>query len=322
MSIDARRIPLSISKLRMLVIGSINRDVFLRLNRFPANDGSAEVEAVAEDLGGHGANCAVRAAHLGAQVSLMGAVGDDKSGSMLIEDLRRARVDISRVHVDNSLPTGTVFIPQAPDRQFMLMHRGANDSQTASQDLPSKLIVGEFDVVVLMDPSHGLLNALLRPLMDRDRTTLVWAPGGLWASRPEFARSQNIADTIILNRPEYDSALESSECFPEQQCFPDVIVTAGSIGAYLHKRGARSLHVPAFAVDAVDATGAGDAFVAAYSAVAGLDFLTALERLQVASMAGGLATQARGARGGLCSVETILVHLERALSKIKDTDSN
>src|SRR5512142_466837 len=94
----------------IVVIGSLNADLVVRAPRFPAPGETIRGEDLATIAGGKGANQAVAAARLGADVAMVGCVGADAFGSMLIENLKRNHVDAKRVLRDGSAATGTAII--------------------------------------------------------------------------------------------------------------------------------------------------------------------------------------------------------------------
>ncbi|WFU25153.1 PfkB family carbohydrate kinase [Bradyrhizobium sp. CB1717] len=303
-----------VARTKVLVAGSINHDLFIHVDRIPPDDGTAEIRSFGTGFGGHGANCAVAAARLGACTQLIGAIGDDLHGKELCNDLNTNRVDTSAIAVDAQRQTGSVVIPSSPTGRYMLMHRGANDANLDWSARLSKLDPTEFDVVILMDPGLGLTDAILSRLKAQSRPRLVWAPGGLFASFERFSRISQIADTIILNRREYQATFGEAvaalvESGPRADC--DVVVTIGPQGALLFDRSGNRIFSPAFDVSVVDETGAGDAFVAAYSIARSLERASDLDRLRLANMAGGLATTGVGARAGHCSFASLLAALSR-----------
>jgi ribokinase len=310
-----------VARIRMLVAGSINHDLFIHVDRIPPDDGTAEIRSFGSGFGGHGANCAVAAARLGARTQLIGAVGDDLHGRKLCQDLETNQVDTSVIAVDTERQTGSVVIPSSSTGRYMLMHRGANDADLDWPAKLSKIDPAKFDTVILMDPSLGLVDAILSRLEARSRPRLVWAPGGLFASFERFSRISRIADTIILNRREYEATFGEPVGPPIvggpcSSC--DLVVTMGSQGALLIDRSGHRSVSPAFDVDVVDETGAGDTFIAAYAIARALEPVSNVDRLRIANMAGGLATTDFGARAGHCSFAALVA----ALSRTDDVSSS
>src|SRR5512142_15799 len=94
----------------IVVVGSLNADLVVRAPRFPKPGETIQGEDLATIPGGKGANQAVAAARLGADVTMVGCVGADAFSTMLIENLKRNRVDTKRVLRDGSAATGTAII--------------------------------------------------------------------------------------------------------------------------------------------------------------------------------------------------------------------
>src|SRR5512146_3251994 len=94
----------------IIVVGSLNADLVVRSPRFPAPGETIRGEDLATIPGGKGANQAVAAARLGADVAMIGCVGADGFGTMLIENLKQNKVDTRHVLRDGSAATGTAII--------------------------------------------------------------------------------------------------------------------------------------------------------------------------------------------------------------------
>src|SRR5215211_4165409 len=99
----------------LFVLGSINQDFVLRLERRPRPGETVTGAELSLHPGGKGANGAVAAARLGAEVAMLGRVGEDAFGRELVENLRINGVDTSWVETVTGAPTGSAFITVTPD---------------------------------------------------------------------------------------------------------------------------------------------------------------------------------------------------------------
>ncbi len=111
----------------ILVIGSANQDINLRVDRFPRPGETVMARTRWTALGGKGANQAIAAARLGAQVSLIARVGRDEAGRQMLSGLETLGVDTRGVEQDAKLPTGSADILVDQDGENMIVaDSGAN----------------------------------------------------------------------------------------------------------------------------------------------------------------------------------------------------
>lgn len=114
---------------RVFVVGSINQDFVLRLQRRPEPGETVTDAELSLHPGGKGANQAVAAARSGAEVVMLGRVGEDSFGRDLVRNLRDNGVDTSHVKTVPDAPTGSSFITVTPDGEnAIVVSPGANRS--------------------------------------------------------------------------------------------------------------------------------------------------------------------------------------------------
>ncbi|MDF5751643.1 PfkB family carbohydrate kinase [Spongiactinospora sp. TRM90649] len=284
------------SGLRFLVVGSLNADYILHAGHLPEDDGSTTVRVVTA-YGGHAGNCAGALARLGASAAVLGAVGDDADGTGILADL--TALGVTTRHVRRcAAPTGRVFIPTSPTKRYMLMERGANAEPTPA-DLAA-VDPSEVNGVLVFDPPRAVIEAVAAWADGAARRPLLcWNPGGIYSS-PEFLPlARGDFDTVVVNRDEHRLMYGKAIARPGHEW----VLTRGAAGSALLEP--EFAEEPAFALPAVDPTGAGDAFCAAL-AVARLSGLAPHDRLRFANAVGGLATLGPGARGALPTLDEAL----------------
>src|SRR4028118_1776042 len=111
----------------VFVVGSINQDFVLKVDRRPKPGETVTDAELALYPGGKGANQAIAAARLGAEVAMLGKVGEDPFGGELVENLRNNGVNTSRVEAVTGAPTGSAFITLTPDGEnAIVVSPGAN----------------------------------------------------------------------------------------------------------------------------------------------------------------------------------------------------
>src|SRR5713226_953045 len=114
---------------RIVVLGSLNVDLVARVPHLPRPGETVMAESLQTFPGGKGANQAAAAARLGGAVAMIGRVGNDAFGSLLLESLQRDGVDISGVARDPEAPTGTALILVDPQGENVItVAAGANAS--------------------------------------------------------------------------------------------------------------------------------------------------------------------------------------------------
>lgn len=265
---------------RISVVGSVNLDLVARVESLPRPGETLTAEELSYIPGGKGANQAVAAARLGAQVRFVGAVGGDDFGRLAVHELGEAGVDLSGTQVVPG-PTGIalIFVDDEGENQIVVVP-GANHALD-----PQRIEVGQAD-------------ALLCQLEIPDRAIEAAAAqiDGLFCLNAAPARkvSNTIlqrADLIVANSFELD-ALGSS---PVGTLFA---LTLGAEGALLLDDGEEVARAAPPQVEAVDGTAAGDAFTACLlvSILEGRDREEALQR---ACAAGALAASRPGAQPSL-----------------------
>ncbi len=289
---------------RVVVVGSINMDLVVRAPRFPQAGETILGGPFGAYGGGKGANQAVAAARLGAEVAFAGCVGRDAWGAEMRSRLAAENVDVTDVLARGGEATGVALITLDPAGQnTIIVAPGAN------------MALSERDVDAVRDDinqAEALLLQLEVPLAVNRRALEIARE----ASVPAFlnaAPAQRLApsllelvDVLIVNESEarclsgLDDPRLGEHQIASHLCSMSgghVVITLGERGA-LHFDGEALTRQSAFPVKAVDATGAGDAFAAAF-AIAWCEGRSAAECLAFACAAGAVAVTGMGA---LCSL--------------------
>ncbi|WP_344312921.1 PfkB family carbohydrate kinase, partial [Agromyces terreus] len=228
---------------RVVVVGSINVDSVVRVERHPRPGETVLGEGVELLPGGKGANLAAGAAAAGADVLMVGRVGDDELGRRYVGLLAAHGVDLSAVTVDPAQPTGQAFITVSEDGEnSIIVVAGANG--TLEADAAARAIPDDAGLVVTqLELGAEVAEAVLR------RGRALGALTVLNASpvSPAASALLELADVVVVNEHEWAALGKPA----------DACVTLGAAGA--RWGAADASHDP---VDVVDTTGAGDAFAA------------------------------------------------------------
>jgi ribokinase len=293
--------------LRCLVIGGLNMDLVVQVQQLPRPGETVVGEDLLRAGGGKGANQAVAAARLGAEVSMVGRVGHDAFGRELSRSLRDA--DVSTRWVQGAdRPTGAALIlVDSLGENSIAVAPGANQ-ELLPEDIPRRAIEAADVLVAQLEvPLASIEEAFRLARLASVRTVLNVAP----ASRvPESLL--DLADVLICNEVEL-AQLAGREVAPGDEAAAArevrrsteqiVVVTLGSRGA-LAVVASDLVAVPVFSVDVVDTTGAGDAFVAGFLVGRWLAGDVA-EALRWGCAAGALATTRRGAQPSMPTFEEV-----------------
>ena len=262
------------------VVGSINLDLVATVPRLPRAGETltgAELDYVP---GGKGANQAVAAARLGAEVRFVGAVGDDDFGRQALTELRAAGIDLSRVQVvQTATGIALILVDESGENQIVVVP-GANHTL-----VPERIEVGEPQALVSqLEIRDDAIEAAMR------QTDAFFCLNAAPA-RPVPGAILERADLIVANSLELE-ALGSS---PLGTLFA---LTLGAEGALLLENGVEVARAEPPPVEAVDGTAAGDAFTACLvvSLLEGRDREEALRR---ACAAGAIAASRPGAQPSL-----------------------
>ncbi|WP_406424304.1 ribokinase [Streptomyces sp. NBC_00873] len=250
----------------LLVVGSANADLVIGVERRPAAGETVLGSDLVVHPGGKGANQAVAAARLGARTALLAQVGDDAHGRLLLQSQREAGVDTVGVLVGGA-PTGVALITVDPSGDNSIVVSPGANARLTREDVraAASLLHASRIVSAQLEIPLETVVEVVRNLPSGTRFVLNPSP-----PRPLPAEVLAACDPLIVNEHEArvitGAALDGS---PEDWAAAllalgprSVVVTLGSEGALVATAESMT-RVPSVKVDAVDTTGAGDAFTAA-----------------------------------------------------------
>jgi ribokinase len=281
------------------IVGSANLDLVAGAPRIPKPGETVLGHAYAEHPGGKGLNQAVAAARSGASVCFVAALGADPAGERLRQVLADEAIDAGYV-ITTDIATGRALIVVADDGEnAIVVVPGANRAVVLPESFPTAAVV----LVQREVPDPIVAAAISAARRQGALAVLNPAPAATISSGLIAA-----CDVIVPNQHEVD-ALGGVDQVLAAGCGA-VVVTRGGDGVDVHTR-AGVLHVPAFAVDVVDTTGAGDAFCGSLAArLAAGEALP--DAVRWAAAAGALATTIAGAVPAQPSADRIRALLEQS----------
>ncbi|UTE75199.1 ribokinase [Rossellomorea marisflavi] len=292
---------------KIAVIGSSSMDLVVTADRRPGAGETILGEAFSTVPGGKGANQAVAAARLGADVHMISRVGDDAYGQEIVANLKANGVITDYVKPVTDVSSGTAHIVLAEGDNSIIVVKGANDHVTPSYVKNALSLLRECDLIMIQQevPEETVIETAR--LCTEIGVPLLLNP----------APARKIPDTVIeqaayLTPNEHEAGL----LFPGVPLadvlikYPNkLFITEGSAGVRYYD-GAEEKLVSSFKVEAVDTTGAGDTFNAALG-VAVAEGKPLEESLRFANRAASISVTGFGAQGGMPTREEV----ERGLAE-------
>lgn len=290
----------------LLVVGSMNMDIYLRVKRHPQI--GETVRAIHSNFasGGKGANQAVSAARLGASVAMIGAVGDDVFGPELRNKYAALGIDVAGVVVKEGMPTGIALITlNAAGENSIVVNPGANFALTADDVRMKGEKFQSIDGVILQNEIPASTNAAVFTRALELGIPIFYNPSPIEEYAIEFCAK---SDYIVVN--EYEATLltgqtveddESGFCAAKlllQGNVKAVVITRGEHGALCMTAQSETFVVPAMKVQVVDTTGAGDTFMGAFAAAV-TEQLSLEKSLRFAVTASALSVTSAGAQSSM-----------------------
>jgi ribokinase len=284
----------------LLVVGSANADLVIGVERRPGAGETVLGSDLVTHPGGKGANQAVAAARLGARTALLARVGDDAHGRLLLDSQRAAGVDTVGVLVGGA-PTGVALITVDPSGDNSIVVSPGANGRLTPQDVAT---AGS-----LFHASRVVSAQLEIPLETVEEVVRSLAP-------PRRLPAEVLAacDPLIVNEHEAKVILGGSVAGVSDEPADwarlllakgprSVVITLGAEGA-LVASGEGVDRIPAVEVDAVDTTGAGDAFTAALAWRLGAG-ASLVEAATYASRVGAAAVTRRGAQDSFPTAQEV-----------------
>lgn len=290
----------------LVVVGSINMDIVQQVEQFPLPGETVKGWGTLYSPGGKGANQAAAAARAGARVTMVGAVGEDAFGAVLKHTLEDAQVDTGAVLVKPGASGLALITVSGSGQNQIVLSGGANERLSAEDATEALAAIGE--------PIDGIIlqNELL---WETTWAAIQWAAERhipvYYNPAPAMKPPQGCLaslHTIILNETEAH-AITGIEVGSTEEAgtaaaslleagVRAVLLTLGERGSLYCDAAGAKLYTPAFRVQAVDTTGAGDTFIGAWTAHCAASTVTEgsmADSLRYATAASALAVSRRGA---------------------------
>lgn len=265
---------------KIVVIGSINIDLFIKTSKIPKVGETLHGEDFNIFQGGKGANQAVAAARLGGSVSFIGAVGDDENGKLAIESLKNEGINTDNIKIIKGVPTGVANVISCEGDNSIIVIEGANKLVNKQYVESVEKVIAEADIILLQNevPFDAVKEAIM--IGRRLDKVVVYNPA------PFKSESLEVSNLVTYCTP---NEIESKDMSNSD----NLIITLGEKGVKY-----KADIYPANKVSVVDTTGAGDTFNGALCASLAKG-KTIEEAIKYGINASGLAIQRLGAQTGM-----------------------
>ncbi|MEJ3719768.1 ribokinase [Paenibacillus polymyxa] len=280
---------------KISVIGSSSMDLVVTSSKRPGAGETVLGESFTTVPGGKGANQAVAAARLGADVKMIGRVGDDHFGQQILRNFEENHVHIDYVKPVTHMESGTAHIVLAEGDNSIVVVKAANNEVTPAYVEEALDVIRNSDIVLIQQEIPPETIVYVSEICAKYQVPLLLNP----APAREVEESV-IANATYITPNEHEAAIMFKNMSLQEALrkYPNkLIVTEGSNGVRFFD-GEQEVVVPTYKVEAVDTTGAGDTFNAAF-AVALAEGKSLADSVKFANRAASLSVTKFGAQGGM-----------------------
>ncbi|KZE72590.1 ribokinase [Paenibacillus jamilae] len=280
---------------KISVIGSSSMDLVVTSSKRPGAGETVLGESFKTVPGGKGANQAVAAARLGADVTMIGRVGDDHFGQHILRNFEENHVHISHVKPVTHMESGTAHITLAEGDNSIVVVKAANNEVTSTYVEEALEIIRNSDIVLIQQEIPAETVVYVSEICAKYQVPLLLNP----APAREVEESV-IANATYITPNEHEAAIMFRDMSLQEALrkYPNkLFVTEGSNGVRFFD-GEQEVVVPTYKVEAIDTTGAGDTFNAAF-AVALAEGKSLADSVKFANRAASLSVTKFGAQGGM-----------------------
>jgi len=287
--------------IKMTIIGSSSIDLVVTTSKRPNQGETIIGESFKTVPGGKGANQAVAAARLGAEAFMVGCVGEDNFGETIVNNFTANGVNTTYVERVTHSETGTAHITLAEGDNSIIVVKGANDYVTPDLVEKALNVISESDVVLIQQEIPEETVEYVAEICFANNVPLLLNPA---PARPISKTVIEKATYLTPNESEAAILFEDKDIHEVLKEFPNkLLVTEGKNGVRYYD-GINEIVIPAYSVEAVDTTGAGDTFNAAF-AVAVAEGKSMEDSIRFANRAASLSVTKFGAQGGMPTREEV-----------------
>lgn len=304
---------------KVTVLGSLNADTIMHIDRLPKQGETMAMHDATTAPGGKGANQAIAAARMNAVTTFVGAVGNDQNGQMMLDAMTADNVDITNIKTHTEIGTGSAFIMLEKDgSNTILIHGGANKSLSVADVQSAQDAIINCDVLVAQfeTPLDVTLKAFEMAKQNGVFTILNPAPAKT-DIQPELL---GLTDLIVPNETEAEiisgiavtdeASMEANTRKFRELGVQNLIITVGARGAYYSTVNGAGF-VPAFKVNAIDTTAAGDTFIGTLASQLELDLSNIDDAIKFSNRASSITVQGAGALPSIPKLAQVQAAIEK-----------
>ncbi|WP_428828651.1 MULTISPECIES: ribokinase [Bacillus] len=286
---------------QIVVVGSCSMDLVVTSNKRPSAGETVLGESFKTVPGGKGANQAVASARLGADVYMIGRIGDDAYGQDIMSNLQAQGVRTTYMKPVTEMESGTAHIILAEGDNSIVVVKGANNEVTPHYVKDALSSLEDIGIVLIQQEIPEETVEAVCAICNEKGIPVILNPA------PARKVSQQILDQAAYITPnEHEAALmfdgltiaEALRQYPNK-----LLITEGKNGVRYFD-GSKEVLVPGYPVKAVDTTGAGDTFNGAL-AVALTEGKSLYDALAFANLAASISVTKFGAQGGMPAREEL-----------------
>jgi len=293
------------SKQNIIVVGSSNTDMIIKLDRIPRPGETILGGEFFTAAGGKGANQAVSAARAGGRVTFIARVGLDMFGDNTVKGFKKEGINTDHVLRDTSSPSGVALIFVAKDGENSIAVAGGANSNLSPEDISNaREIISSANLLVMQLETPLETVQAADDLAVKGGVQVILNPAPACSLPDELLRNISIitpneTEAELLTGIKVDDNKSASKAADIllARGVKTVIITLGSRGAFVVGEGIRKL-VPGFRVNAVDTTAAGDTFNGAL-AVALVEGIALEEAVRFANATAALSVTRMGAQSSV-----------------------
>ena len=286
------------------IVGSINLDRTIRVGQMPKPGETMHTKEIFSSGGGKGANQAVAAKRSEAKTHFIGAIGQDDAGQVMFELLTQEGIDLTGVATLENQATGQAYIiVDSQGENSIMIHAGANNGFTPDHVRAHQETIKQSDFLIAQFESDLESTIEAFTIARAADVVTILNPAPAFEKVPEALLK--VTDMIVPNETETEiltgikitdeASMQEAATVLHDWGIQAVIITVGSKGAFYSVDG-RSGMVPAFKVEAVDTTAAGDTFIGSLSSVLKKDFSNLEAAIRYGNKASSLTVQRFGAQ--------------------------
>lgn len=291
---------------RVCILGSINMDMVIEVDKMPQVGETILSKSIKKISGGKGANQAVAASRSRAIVYMIGKVGQDDNGKILVDDLVKENINVDHIYKDEKEPTGIAIITvDSRGDNSIIVVSGANMTINKNDIDKSEEIIRNSDIIISQfETPEDMTIMAFKKAKELDKLTIL-NPAPAKIIKSELLK---YTDIIVPNETEakmltgieindLEDAKKAAKVFFTKGV-KWVIVTLGAKGAAVISEEQGEI-VPAYKVNAIDTTAAGDSFIGALSSKLdskNLDFKSLVKAVKFGNKVSSIAVQRKGAQ--------------------------